>query len=256
MKLIYTFILLNSLGFNTILAQLKPVSYNDGAQKLNGLYGTPKKALAKKPGVLILPAWMGIDDNSKSAATRLNELGYHTFVADIYGEGNYPKDMKGAAEQSTIYKSNVKLYRQRIELAKQKLIEAGADPNNIVVIGFCFGGTGALEAARAKMNVKGVVSFHGGLARDTSKAIEPIQPKVLVCHGADDFFVPEAQVRGFQNEMRAAKADWQMVYYADAVHAFTDVNAGNDPKKGVAYNEKAAKRSWDLMLRFFEEILK
>jgi len=254
MKTTILSIIMSIILYTTSVAQLSSVTYYDGSQKLNGLSGIPKKPGNKKAGVLILPAWMGIDDNSKSSATQLNELGYYTFVADIYGEGNYPTDMKTAGECSSRYKNNVELYRKRIELALNQLIKSGADAANIAVIGYCFGGTGALEAARANMPVKGVVSFHGGLGRDTTKAIEQIHPKVLVCHGANDFFVPETQIKSFQDEMRKAHADWQMVYYADAVHAFTDKAAGNDPKKGIAYNEKAAKRSWQLMLQFFNEL--
>jgi dienelactone hydrolase len=247
-------IIMSLFIYSASIAQLNPVTYYDGAQKLNGLSGIPVKPKSKKAGVLILPAWMGIDENSKSAANKLNELGYYTFVADIYGEGNYPPDMKTAGERSSYYKNNVDNYRKRIQLALEQLIKSGANASNIVVIGYCFGGTGALEAARANMSVKGVVSFHGGLARDTTKTIQAIKPKVLVCHGANDFFVPEAQVKTFQDEMRKAQADWQMIYYADAVHAFTDKAAGNDPKKGIAYNEKAANRSWQLMLDFFNEL--
>ena len=173
-------------------AQLTSVAYLDGSQKLNGLSGIPKNPKSKKAGVLILPAWMGIDNNAKISAKQLTELGYYTFVADIYGEGNYPTDMKSAADHSSHFKNHVDEYRRRIELALVQLIKSGADPANIAIIGYCFGGTGALEAARANLHVKGVVSFHGGLARDTTKTITSITPKVLVCHGANDFFVPEA----------------------------------------------------------------
>ena len=235
-------------------AQLKPVAYVDGAQKLNGLMATPKNPSKKKAGVLVLPAWMGIDENSKEKAEKLSAQGYYAFIADIYGEGNYPTDRKKAGELSGYYKNNVAEYHKRIKAALEQLIKNGADANNIVVIGFCFGGTGALEAARINMPVKGVVSFHGGLGRDTTKAIEAINPKVLVCHGADDVYVPDAQIKGFQNEMRKGKADWEMVYYANAVHAFTEKAAGNDNSKGVAYNEKADKRSWALLLEFLQEV--
>ncbi|MBA2611854.1 MAG: dienelactone hydrolase family protein [Bacteroidetes bacterium] len=235
-------------------AQLKSIAYVDGAQKLNGLLASPKNLNKKKAGVLILPAWMGIDENAKDRAEKLAAQGYYAFVADIYGEGNYPKDAKKAGELSGFYKTIITEYHKRIKLALEELIKNGADPSNIVVIGFCFGGTGALEAARINMPVKGVVSFHGGLGRDTTRAVNKIEPKVLVCHGADDFFVPEAQIKSFQNEMRKAKADWEMTYYANAVHSFTDPAAGNDNSKGAAYNEKAAIRSWALMLEFLKEV--
>ena len=78
--------------------------------------------------------------------------------------------------------------------------------------------------------------------------VNPIVPKVLVCHGAIDPYASEAQLKSFQKEMNDAKADWQMIYYANAVHSFTEPAAGNDNSKGAAYNEKADKRSWEAMM--------
>lgn len=243
------------LLMNTLHAELKPVSYSDGAQKLNGFASVPVKPNMKKGGVLVLPAWKGIDDHAKKSAEDLAALGYYSFVADIYGEGHYPKDAKEAGTQAGYYKSHIAEYQHRIQLALDELVKAGADANNIVVIGYCFGGTGAIEAARGGLKVKGIVSFHGGLSRDTTRTIQPITAKVLVLHGADDPYVPSADIVAFQNEMRAAKADWQMTYYANAVHAFTDPAAGNDNSKGAAYNETAAKRSWEAMLIFLKEVI-
>lgn len=243
------FLFMSTISF----AQLKPVSYHDGAQKLNGFSIKPIKE--NKGGILILPAWKGIDQSSKTVAERLSKLGYHAFIADIYGEGNYPTDAKTAGERSSYYKTNYKTYLKRIDLARQELVKAGANPAKIVVIGYCFGGTGALEAARANLPVLGVVSFHGGLARDKSRTISPIKPKVLICHGADDPSAPEAQVLAFQQEMRESKADWQMIFYGNAVHAFTDKGAGNDNSKGVAYNELADKRSWQHFMDFLNEVV-
>lgn len=236
--------------------QVKKVSYNDGKQALSGVSILPKKALKEKQGVLILPAWMGIDDHAIDTATRLASMGYYTFVADIYGVDNRPKDYKQAGENAGYYKKNISDYHRRISLAYDELIKQGANPNEIAVIGYCFGGTGAIEAARTNMNVKGIVSFHGGLARDENRKIEEISPKVLVLHGADDPYESEPEIKSFQNEMKSAKADWQMVYYANAVHSFTDKNAGNDNSKGAAYNEKAEKRSWIAMLQFLKEVLR
>lgn len=236
-------------------AQLKAVSYTDGDQKLNGFAVAPENGSTSKPGVLILPAWKGIDDHSKEVAQNLSKLGYYAFVADIYGEGNYPKDAKEAGEKSGFYKKNYKEYQKRIGLALAQLIKAGANADNIVVIGYCFGGTGALEAVRANMNIKAGVSFHGGLGKDNSRVNNAINRKVLVLHGADDFFVPQKDIDAFQAEMRDGKADWQMIYYADAVHAFTEKSAGNDKSKGAAYNEKADKRSWQHLLLFLQEVL-
>ncbi len=237
-------------------AQLKSVSYSDENQKLNGFGIQAKIPSTNQPGVLILPAWKGIDDHSKEVAQQLSELNYTAFIADIYGEGNYPKNTNESGKLSGYYKTNFLEYQKRIQLALNQLIKIGANPDNIVIIGYCFGGTGALEAARANMNVKGVVSFHGGLGKDVTRFNNPIKAKVLVLHGADDPYVPQQSIIDFQNEMRDGKADWQMIYYADAVHAFTEISAGNDNSKGAAYNEKAEKRSWEHLKLFLNEVLK
>ena len=234
----------------------KMVNYSDGSQKLEGIIVNPEKKVANGNAVLLLPAWMGIDNNAKENAAELAKLGYLTFVADIYGIDKRPTNPGEAGKIAGYYKTNIKEYQKRIQLALNELIKQGANPEKIAVIGYCFGGTGAIEAARTNMNVRGVVSFHGGLGRDAARTIEPIKTKVLVLHGADDFYVPEAEIKSFQDEMRTAKADWQMIYYANSVHAFTHKDAGNDNSKGAAYNEKAAMRSWQAMKDFFDEIFR
>jgi dienelactone hydrolase len=237
-------------------AQLKEVKYSDGNQKLNGLTIAPLKGSKRKPGILILPAWKGIDNHSKESANKLSKMGYYAFIADIYGEGNYPTNTQEAGKQSGFYKKNYAEYQRRIQLALDQLIKAGANPDNIVVIGYCFGGTGVLEAARAGMKIQGAVSFHGGLGRDASRVNDPINARILVLHGADDPYVPVTEITAFQQEMRDTKADWEMIYYADAVHAFTEPAAGNDNSKGAAYNKKAAERSWERMKAFLKDVLK
>lgn len=236
-------------------SQLKAVDYKDGQETLSGFGIKPKTELKDKPGVLVLPAWFGIDANAKDSATKLGELGYYSFVADIYGKDNRPKNTTEAGKNAGYYKKNIAEYQKRIQLALDELVKLGANPDKIVVIGYCFGGTGAIEAARANFKVQGVVSFHGGLGKDITRANAKINPKVLVLHGADDPYVSKDEVDAFQNEMRSSGADWQMVFYANAVHAFTHKDAGNDNSKGAAYNEKADKRSWVAMLDFLKEVL-
>ncbi len=235
---------------------MKTVAYNDGNQKLNGIAIGPENGKSTRPGILILPAWRGIQPHEKEVAKKLSAMGYYVFIADIYGEGNYPKDNAEAGKQAGYYKKNYKDYQRRIRLALEQLVRSGANKDNVAMIGYCFGGTGVLEAARAGMPVKGVVSFHGGLGRDASRPVEKINTKILVCHGAIDPNVPQSEIDAFQKEMNDSKADWQMIYYAGAVHAFTEPTAGNDISKGVAYNEAADRRSWQHMKDFFAEILK
>lgn len=236
-------------------AQLLPVEYKDGDQVLSGFGIKPKTALKNKAGILVLPAWMGVDNHSRDSAATLAALGYYSFVADIYGKDKRPKNAAEAGKAAGYYKNNFTEYQKRIQLALDQLVKLGADPDKIVVIGYCFGGTGAIEAARANLKVQSVVSFHGGLGKDPTRAIGKINPKVLVLHGADDAYVSKEEIDTFQNEMRASGADWQMVYYADSVHGFTHKDAGTDNSKGVAYNEKADKRSWQALLSFLKEVL-
>lgn len=249
-------ILVISLFFNAMNAQLKTVKYNDGDQVLNGLAIKSAKKSSQNPGILLLPAWLGIDNASKEIAGNLSKLGYTVFIADIYGEGNYPKNTSEAGKQAGFYKKNYEAYQKRIQLALDQLIKSGANADNIVAIGYCFGGTGVLEAARGHLNVKGVVSFHGGLGKDAARPSETITAKVLVCHGADDPFVSKEEIAAFQQEMRDTKADWQMIYYANSVHSFTNPEAGNDNSKGAAYNAVAAKRSFEHLLIFLNEVFK
>lgn len=236
--------------------QLTPVNYTEGGQKLSGFAGAPERTPRIKAGILILPAWLGINAHSKEVAEKLTKRGYYTFVADIYGEGKYPADVKQAGEQSGYYKSHPDAYQKRISAAMEQLIKAGADADKIVVIGYCFGGTGALEAARAGLNVQGVVSFHGGLGKDASRPNNAIKPMVLALHGADDPYVPQKDIDSFIKEMKDGKADWQLTYYSGAVHAFTEKEAGNDNSKGAAYNETADQRSWAAFMQFLKDVFK
>lgn len=256
MKTIYLFILGILLNANNSFAQLKPVKYADSNQVLNGLSIKAVKKSSQNPGILLLPAWKGIDNASKEIAENLSKLGYTVFIADIYGEGNYPKDNSEAGKQAGFYKKNYQAYQKRIQLALDQLIKSGAKADNIVAIGYCFGGTGVLEAARGHLNVKGVVSFHGGLGKDAARPVEPIAAKVLICHGADDPNVKAEEITTFQQEMRDVKADWQMIYYSNSVHSFTNPEAGNDNSKGNAYNAVAAKRSFEHLQLFLNEVLK
>jgi dienelactone hydrolase len=130
------------------------------------------------------------------------------------------------------------------------------DPARIAAIGYCFGGTVVLEMARSGADLKGVASFHGGLATPNPADAGNIKGKVLVLHGADDPFESPAEVAAFQEEMRQAKVDWQMVFYGGAVHAFTNRDVDKFGLKGAAYDEKADRRSWQAMRYFLDEIFR
>lgn len=232
----------------------EPVAYREGGTALSGYLALPKGG-AKAPGVVVIPQWMGPTAHEQDTADRLAGLGYAAFVADIYGAGVRPKDAKEAGALAGKFKGDRALFQARIRAALEALKARGeVDAASLAVIGFCFGGTGALEAARGGMPVKGVVSFHGGLDSPADRPVLPIAARVLVCHGADDPWVPAKEVAAFQDEMRRAKADYTFIAYAGAVHAFTQKGAGDDPSKGAAYQEAAARRSWGHLQQFLQEL--
>ena len=236
------------LGLNLTIAQnLKPISYKDGDEKLNGL--VTSNVGKKLPGVLILPAWKGIDNEAKNAATELQKQGYIAFVADIYGEGNIPADNAAAAKIAGSYKQDYKAYQQRISVALEELKKQGANPEKIAVIGYCFGGTGALETARAGFPVSGVVSIHGGLAKGNDRLNVPIKTKVLVEHPADDENVKPEDLTNLITELKTGKTDFQIITYANSKHTFTNPESPD-------YNEVMAKRAWNHTLTFLKEFLK
>lgn len=236
------------MGLQLNMAQaLKPIAYKDGSQKLDGL--VTSNAGKKLPGVLILPAWKGIDNEAKNAALQLEKQGYIAFVADIYGEGNIPADNAAAANIAGQYKQDYKAYQQRITAALEELKKQGATTDKIAVIGYCFGGTGALEAARAGLPVAGVVSIHGGLAKGIDRLNVPIKTKVLVENPADDESVKPEDLSNLITELKTGKTDWQIITYANSKHTFTSPESPD-------YNEMMAKRAWNHTLMFLKEILK
>ena len=233
------------------------VEYKDGDQICEGFLAYDDAAKGKLPGVVVVHEWMGLGDYAKGRATKLAGLGYVAFAADIYGKGNRAKDAKEAGALAGKYKGDLPLLRSRARAAFDTLAKNGrVDAAKLFAIGYCFGGTTVLELARSGAPLAGTVSFHGGLATKDPADAKNVKGRVLVLHGAADPYVPPAEVAAFQKEMDDATVDWQMVYYAGAVHAFTNPGAGTDPSKGAAYDAKADRRSWEAMKAFFVETTK
>ncbi len=235
----------------------KAVEYKDGETVLEGFVAYDDALKGPRPLVLVVHEWWGLNDYVKSRAKQLAEMGYLAFAVDMYGKGVLAKDPKEAGELATKYRSDRKLMRQRVTAALNTAkANPLADAKKIAVIGYCFGGTVALELARSGADIVGAVSFHGGLDTPDANDAGNIKAKVLVLTGADDKSVPMAQIAAFEDEMRQAKVDYQVVIYGAAVHAFTNPASGSDPSKNVAYNAKADQRSWQAMKDFFAEIFK
>ena len=253
--------ILTALLFAATLSQAalhsEVIQYKEGKTPLEGYLVYDDAVSGKRPAVVVVHDWMGIGDFSRGRADDLARMGYVALAADIYGKGVRPKDGKEAGALAMKYKADRALLRARAKAALDTLLaQPQADPTKTAAIGFCFGGTTALELARSGAPLTGVVSFHGGLATPHPEDARNIKAKVLVLHGADDPYESAEEVAGFEKEMRDAGVDWQLVKYSKAVHAFTNPAAGNDNSKGAAYNAEADKRSHQAMADFFAEIFK
>ncbi len=257
MKLVLTIALVLAAFAAPAHAKVKTqlVEYKQGDTVLEGYLAYDDAAKGKRPGVLVVHAWMGLDDNARQRADMLAGLGYVAFAADIYGKGVRPKTRDEAGKLAGQYKKDRALLRARVNAAFDQLVKnPKVDASKTAAIGYCFGGTTVIELARSGAAVGGVVSFHGGLDSPTPADGKNIKAKLLVLHGAADFYEKPADLAAFQKELADAKVDWQFTEYGGAAHCFTDKGAGNDPSTGCAYDAEADARSWTAMRAFFDEL--
>jgi dienelactone hydrolase len=232
--------------------QTRALDYQDGAISLLGLLVHDDKPVGKRPGIVLFPDARGIGDHAIACARRLAMLGFVTLVADLYGNGTVAQDVAQAWELMGNLRSDVTRWRGRAQAALGALSgEEMVDPAKVAAVGYCFGGTTALELARSGAPLLGVVSFHGGLSSPQPDDARNIRGKVLICHGAMDPLVPLAQVAAFEEQMSKTSVDWQVCVYGGAMHAFTNPGANVE---GMAYHAAADRRSWNAMLALFEEV--
>lgn len=209
----------------------------------------------KMPGVLIAPEWWGLNDYARSRARQMAELGYVTLAMDIYGDGKSTTSADEAGKLSGAFRSDPALLRRRAKAGYDALAaRPEVDSAEIAATGYCFGGTTVLELAYSGAPLAGVVTFHAGLTEPKAEDVPGIRAKFLILHGADDTFETPEQIAAFQDAMRKAGLDWQMVYFGGAVHSFSNPAADSAGMKGVAYNEKADRRSWEYMKTFLAEV--
>jgi len=234
----------------------KPIDYEVGGKKMQSVLVYDSAVTTPRPGLVMTPDWLGINDNNLALAKQIAGKDYVVLVADVYGLDMRPKspDEAGKATKS-MYEHRNDL-RARINAALDQLKaqkgKAPLDGTHWGAFGFCFGGATTLDLARSGADVAGVVSFHGNLSTDDPTMAKKIKAKVLVLHGADDKFESPEQIAGFQQEMRDANVDWQFLSFGGAVHCFAIPSAdGSTP--GCLYNERAAKRGFAQMHAFFNE---
>jgi dienelactone hydrolase len=244
---------------HTITIKEESVSIQADSVTLNSLVAYGDDTTAKKPIVLIVPEWWGLDNYVQRRAKELAELGYFAVGVDMYGNGKVAANPQEAMAYATPFYKDPQLAKSRLEaaLAKAKTYP-GVDTTRIAAIGYCFGGAMVLNSAKLGLPVNGVVSFHGGLA-GVAPVKELIKAQVLVCHGAIDQFVSAQEVATFKKQMDSVGIPYTFKEYANATHAFTNPEATEKGKKfnlPIAYNAAADTASWNDMKTFFDVIFK
>ena len=247
---------LMSVSVAAAAIKTEAVPYQVDGVKFQGYLAFDDALPGKPPGVLVFPEWWGANDYAQGRARMLARLGYAAFVVDMYGEGKTTADAKEAQSLAKSIYSDPSLMIKRADGALTALKDcAKADNNRLGAIGYCMGGTVALNLARSGADLKGVVGFHCGLS-NLLKEPALLKAKVLVCNGADDKSIKPEEQQAFAEEMRKAKADWQYVVYGGALHAFTNPAADLHKDLGIGYNASADRRSWRLMEQFLAEALR
>ncbi len=210
---------------------------------------------SERPGILVFPEAFGLSQHAKNQAQQLAELGYVALACDLHGEGKLFADLASVGPILEGLRKEPAHIRARAKRGLDALVaRPEVDAARVAAIGYCFGGTMALELARGGDPILGVVGFHSGLATVAPQDARNIKGKILVCIGADDPVIPLEQRIDFENEMRNGGVDWQMDLYGGVVHSFTNPDADKAGRPQSRYNAKAAARSWTTMRAFFDEI--
>jgi dienelactone hydrolase len=243
----------------TPVIKTETVSYTSDSVKLNSFVAYDSSSSAKRPVVLIIHEWWGLNDYVKNRAKQLAALGYIAIAVDMYGDGKMGNDPQQATALATPFYQNPALAKSRFDLALAKIKSfSQADTTKVAAIGYCFGGAMVLNVARLGKQLNGVVSFHGNLVGVPADK-NLLKAKVLVCHGADDQFVKPEEVATFKKQMDSIGADYTFKAYAGATHAFSNPDAtawGQKFKIPIAYNAAADSASWGEMKTFFGKIFK
>ncbi|MCC7494324.1 MAG: dienelactone hydrolase family protein [Fimbriimonadaceae bacterium] len=230
------------------------VEYRDGEVTCRGFLVYDDNLPGPRPATMVIHDWTGLGDFVRDYCRRLAALGYVALAADYYGQGTTAASPQEAGKLAGAVRGTPAM-RTRGSAALAVLQQhPRVDRTKVVALGFCFGGTAALQLSYTGAELAGVVSLHGGLTPPEAGDVGKLRARYLILHGADDPHVPPAQVQTFEEALRAAQVDWQLIAYGGAVHAFTNPAAGHDPSRGAAYHEGAAKRSWEHLKLFLAEV--
>jgi dienelactone hydrolase len=230
------------------------LEYTNGKTTFIGYLAFDEKADGRRPGVVVFPEAFGLNDHARQRAERLTELGYVALAADLNGGGVVNDDMTKVGPAIQALYSDRAEWRARARAALDALLaQPQVDRQRVAAIGFCFGGTTALELTRSGAPLAAVATFHSGLLPGLPEDAGRIRARVLVCHGAEDPLVKKEAIDALMGELRRDKVDWQFIHYGNAAHRFTDPEADLRKIPGLAYDKKADARSWAAMRQLFDE---
>lgn len=245
--------------------ELKPmlkeetVTYQANGVTLKGYLVFDESITGKRPAILVVHEWWGLNDYAKSRARQLAKLGYIALAVDMFGDGKTAANPQQAQEFTSPFYKDPQLSKIRLDAAIKKVKEyKQTDTSNVAAIGYCFGGSVVLNSAKLGADLKGVVSFHGGLAGVPAKK-NLLKAKILVCHGGADKFVSQQDINSFTHAMDSIGADYTFKVYANATHAFTNPDAteiGKQFNMPIEYNASADKASWKDMQIFLSGLFK
>jgi dienelactone hydrolase len=238
----------------------KTVEYSAGGVVMKGYLAYDKNIKGRRPGVLVVHEWWGLNEYARKRARMLAETGYTALAVDMYGEGKQAMHPDDAGKFSSELMKNFDTAKARflsaLEFLKKQPV---VDPEQVAAIGYCFGGGVVLNMARQGVYLKGVASFHGSLAAVKPAERGTVKAKILVLHGADDKFTTPGQIEAFKQEMKATGADFRFIAYPGAVHSFTNPEADAHARKfnlPLAYNAAADKKSWEELRKFLDMIFR
>lgn len=230
-------------------------SYRDGDVTLQGYLAFDDSAQAPRPGVIIAPEAPGLGDHVKRRARMFAESGFVALALDPYGEGRHYDDMGAMMAQVEQTRADPEAWRQRLGAGLEALAALPiTDRERLCAVGYCFGGTGVLELARSGAPLRGTVCFHGELIAGRHGP-NGIASPILVLSGAEDPLIPAQQRQGFEEEMRAAGANWELILYGGAKHGFTNPEADLAPVPGMGFDAEVDRRSWRDMMNWLEPLL-
>lgn len=234
--------------------QTKTVSYKHGDLECKGFLAWDDAVEGKRPGVLVVHEWWGLDEYARSRAAQLAKLGYVAFACDMYGDGKVAEHPDDARKMAGVVRMNVETWRKRAQVSLDVLkAQPQCDGGKLAAIGYCFGGSTALQLAYTGADLKAVATFHAALPAPTADEAKSLKARVLICHGGADTFIPEMAIKSFRGPLDKAGTKYEFVAYPGVVHSFTvpGTDARNLP--GMKYDKQADEDSWKRMTKLFAE---